>query len=241
MKMFFRISLFLMSITALFLTFGACDSEIETDTTAETVSLDVSVTETHHEPQESELSSESSQIVSSEIALSSAPAPSSQVADTVTSSELSAAPVLASSETAVIHIPSSVPENVSSAVTSSVDESPEINAPELKQFRNVEEMYQYGEYKASLDMLCRMYENYGVPLKIEAVGNSLVYQFNVSSELLNGSTEEDLRKSISGQENMFKSLASAMEMRVTEENPSVVIKFVDENGELAASFEYFAQ
>lgn len=109
-----------------------------------------------------------------------------------------------------------------------------------KKFSSVADYVNSDEVQKIIDETTAAYEGSGISVDIQANGDKMVYVYSVEYENVDG-LAESLESGIEAQASTFQEAANELKELVKADNPTVVVKYVDINGNEIYSKEFPAQ
>lgn len=110
-----------------------------------------------------------------------------------------------------------------------------------KKYKSVEAYVNSDEVQEVLDTLEGQMSGTGMSIEITAEGDKMVYTYTYDNVAKADGMAESLESAMKAEDDTFQSTADEIKKVVKAKNPSVVIKYVDMNGEEIYSKEYVAK
>lgn len=106
-------------------------------------------------------------------------------------------------------------------------------------FATIEEMINSDLMKDTLESQLSSLEGSGISASLAADGNKLIYNFTIEDPNLAAAMDTaTLESSLDSQASTFGSVASSLSAAVEVENPVIVVRYLDSNGNELASREF---
>lgn len=101
----------------------------------------------------------------------------------------------------------------------------------LYKFDTVEEYIQSDVLQESISGLKDAYINSGIDLSVTGKDNQLIYTFRYIDLTKSDELTEALKSGLEANADSFTDVASSLKLAVNEENPEVIVRYVDSNGD----------
>ena len=110
-----------------------------------------------------------------------------------------------------------------------------------KKYSSVADYVKSDEVQSVIDQMSSTLDGTGMSLDITAKGDKMVYSYKYDDLVKADGMEESLENAISAEDATFQETANELKKLVKADSPSVVIEYVDANGDVIFTREYVAE
>lgn len=107
--------------------------------------------------------------------------------------------------------------------------------------KTVEDYVNSEEAQSQFSTLQKSLEGSGLSMKISAEGNKMIYTYTYESIEKSDDLVESLETAVAAQDSTFQATADGIKKEIDADSVSVVVEYVDCNGEMIYSKEYTAK
>lgn len=110
-----------------------------------------------------------------------------------------------------------------------------------KPYKSMDEFVASDELKAELASAKESLGNSGLDITVVAEGNKLVYVYTMQEQMDTAGMAEALKSGLDAQSATFENVAKSLTEAVDVENPTVVVRYLNNDGSEIYSQEFHAQ